>query len=82
MPEDARRGTRFQDLVGELQRAAPNVARLKALQGEGIRLYQRQPHRSALFTRRGKTLGPVLKALHGCDAAQRNRRQPARGEGQ
>jgi DNA-binding HxlR family transcriptional regulator len=60
---------RFQDLQESLSGAAPNTlsARLKDLEVHGIiarRLYSEHPPRLEYhLTDKGKTLGPVLKAL-------------------
>jgi DNA-binding HxlR family transcriptional regulator len=60
---------RFQEIEAGLPGAGPNTlsARLKALEMQGViatRLYQRHPPRyEYLLTAKGKSLGPVLKAL-------------------
>jgi len=60
---------RFQEIEAGLPGAAPNTlsARLKALETQGViatRLYERHPPRyEYLLTAKGKSLGPVLKAL-------------------
>lgn len=60
---------RFQDLQSSLAGVAPNTlsARLKDLESHGIverRLYSEHPPRLEYqLTAKGKTLGPVLKAL-------------------
>lgn len=60
---------RFQDFQESLVGLAPNTlsARLKALEAHGLvvsRLYSEHPPRlEYLLTEKGKSLGPVLKAL-------------------
>lgn len=60
---------RFQDFQESLSGVAPNTlsARLKDLEGQGLiarRLYSEHPPRLEYhLTDKGKTLGPVLKAL-------------------
>jgi DNA-binding HxlR family transcriptional regulator len=60
---------RFQDFQESLAGASPNTlaARLKALEAQGViarRLYSEHPPRLAYhLTEKGKSLGPVLKAL-------------------
>jgi DNA-binding HxlR family transcriptional regulator len=60
---------RFQEIEAGLPGAAPNTlsARLKILEAHGViatRLYERHPPRyEYLLTAKGKSLGPVLKAL-------------------
>ncbi len=60
---------RFQDLQQSLAGVAPNTlsARLKDLEGHGLiarQLYSEHPPRLEYhLTEKGKTLGPVLKAL-------------------
>lgn len=60
---------RFQDLQESLAGVAPNTlsARLKDLEGHGLiarRLYSEHPPRLEYhLTDKGKTLGPLLKAL-------------------
>lgn len=60
---------RFQDFQESLGGVAPNVlsARLKALEARGLlvrRAYSEHPPRlEYLLSERGKSLGPVLKAL-------------------
>lgn len=60
---------RFQDFQASLHGIAPNTlsARLKTLESQGIiarRLYAEHPPRPEYFlTEKGKSLGPVLKAL-------------------
>jgi DNA-binding HxlR family transcriptional regulator len=61
---------RFQQLEAGLDGVAPNTlsARLKALDAKGVvgtRLYEKHPPRYEYFlTEKGKSLGPVLRALH------------------
>lgn len=61
---------RFQDLERSLTGVSPNTlsARLKALTDRGIidrRLYEEHPPRAEYFlTDKGRTLGPILKALY------------------
>lgn len=60
---------RFQDFQDSLTGVAPNIlsARLKALEENGLvtrRVYSERPVRlEYLLTERGRSLGPVLKAL-------------------
>ena len=60
---------RFQDFQASLPGVAPNIlsARLKAMEDNGLigrRLYSERPPRvEYLLTDRGKTLGPVVKAM-------------------
>jgi DNA-binding HxlR family transcriptional regulator len=60
---------RFQDFQESLAGVAPNTlsARLKEMEGDGLitrRLYSEHPPRLEYhLTERGKSLGPVLKAL-------------------
>jgi DNA-binding HxlR family transcriptional regulator len=60
---------RFQDFQESLTGAAPNTlsARLKAMEAQGLitrRLYSEHPPRLEYrLTERGKSLGPVVKAL-------------------
>jgi DNA-binding HxlR family transcriptional regulator len=61
---------RFQELEQRLPGVAPNTlsARLKMLEAQGViatRLYEQHPPRyEYLLTEKGKSLGPVLKALY------------------
>jgi DNA-binding HxlR family transcriptional regulator len=61
---------RFQDLERSLEGVSPNTlsARLKALTDRGIidrRFYEEHPPRAEYFlTEKGRTLGPILKALY------------------
>ena len=61
---------RFQDLERSLAGVSPNTlsARLKGLMDRGIidrRLYEEHPPRAEYFlTDKGRTLGPILKALY------------------
>ena len=61
---------RFQGLEANLKGIAPNTlsARLKALEAQGIittRLYESHPPRyEYVLTEKGKSLGPVMKALY------------------
>jgi DNA-binding HxlR family transcriptional regulator len=60
---------RFQDFLESLTGIAPNTlsSRLKVLESEGIverKMYTEHPPRlEYLLTKKGKTLGPVMKAL-------------------
>jgi DNA-binding HxlR family transcriptional regulator len=60
---------RFQDFQTSLPGAAPNIlsARLKSLEKHGLvqrQLYNERPPRlEYVLTEKGKSLGPVLKAL-------------------
>ena len=60
---------RFQDFQESLPGLAPNTlsARLKSLEADGIierRFYTDHPPRAEyVLTKKGKTLGPILKAL-------------------
>lgn len=60
---------RFQDFQSSLVGVAPNTlsARLKTLEAQGViasRLYNEHPPRLEYYlTEKGKSLGPVLKAL-------------------
>ena len=60
---------RFQDFQESLTGVAPNTlsARLKTMEGHGLiasRLYSEHPPRLEYYlTEKGKSLGPVLKAL-------------------
>jgi DNA-binding HxlR family transcriptional regulator len=62
-------GVRFQEIEAGLPGVAPNTlsARLKVLETQGViatRLYERHlPRYEYLLTAKGKSLGPVLKAL-------------------
>jgi DNA-binding HxlR family transcriptional regulator len=61
---------RFQGLEASLKGIAPNTlsARLKALEAQGVvttRLYESHPPRyEYVLTEKGKSLGPVMKALY------------------
>ena len=61
---------RYQDLERSLEGVSPNTlsARLKSLSERGIidrRLYEEHPPRAEYFlTDKGRTLGPILKALY------------------
>src|SRR5579864_9272618 len=61
---------RFQDLERSLEGVSPNTlsARLKSLMDRGIidrRFYEEHPPRAEYFlTDKGRTLGPILKALY------------------
>ena len=61
---------RFQDLERSLEGVSPNTlsARLKGLTDRGIidrRFYEQHPPRAEYFlTEKGRTLGPILKALY------------------
>lgn len=61
---------RFQDLERSLEGISPNTlsARLKSLMDRGIidrRFYEQHPPRAEYFlTDKGRTLGPILKALY------------------
>ena len=61
---------RFQGLLASLSGIAPNTlsARLKSLEDDGIverRFYADHPPRAEyVLTDKGRSLGPVLKALH------------------
>jgi DNA-binding HxlR family transcriptional regulator len=61
---------RYQDFERSLEGVSPNTlsARLKALMERGIidrRFYEEHPPRAEYFlTEKGRTLGPILKALY------------------
>jgi DNA-binding HxlR family transcriptional regulator len=61
---------KFQDLESSLAGVSPNTlsARLKSLMDRGIidrRFYEEHPPRAEYFlTEKGRTLGPILKALY------------------
>ena len=61
---------RFQEIEAGLPGVAPNTlsARLKLLEAQGViaaRLYERHPPRyEYVLTEKGKSLGPVIKALY------------------
>jgi DNA-binding HxlR family transcriptional regulator len=67
---------RFQDFEESLAGIAPNTlsARLKSLESQGViatQLYEKHPPRyEYVLTEKGKSLGPILKALYAWGESQ------------